>query len=129
MASSQGFTRSNTCLSPPIMNVSVPPSAPGVDPELMLEILNNSAARSGLIAFKAPFVFERNFETKFSVKWMHKDVGLALESGKDLNVPLPLTGVTQQMFQAAVSSGYGEEDFVASIKVLEAWAGVEVKRR
>ncbi len=61
----------------------------GMDPELMLEILNNSAARSGLIAFKAPFVFDRNFETNFSVRWMHKDVGLALESGKELGVPLP----------------------------------------
>jgi 3-hydroxyisobutyrate dehydrogenase-like beta-hydroxyacid dehydrogenase len=101
----------------------------GVDPELMLDILNNSAARSGLIAFKAPFVLDRNFETNFSVRWMHKDVGLALESGKDLGVPLPLTGLTQQMFQAAISSGYGNEDFCASIKVLEALAGIEVKRR
>ncbi len=100
----------------------------GVNPELMLDILNNSAARSGLIAFKAPYVFDRNFETNFSVRWMHKDVGLALESGKDLGVPLPLTGVTQQMFQAAISSGYGDEDFCSSIKVLEALAGVEVKR-
>jgi 3-hydroxyisobutyrate dehydrogenase/2-hydroxy-3-oxopropionate reductase len=101
----------------------------GVDPELMLDILNNSAARSGLIAFKAPYVFDRNFETNFSVRWMHKDVGLALESGKDMGVPLPLTGVTQQMFQAAVSSGYGDEDFCSSIKVLETLAGVEVRRR
>ena len=101
----------------------------GIDPELMLEILNNSAARSGLIAFKAPYVFSRNFETNFSLKWMHKDVGLALESGKQLEVPLPLTGLTQQMFQAALSSGYGDEDFCSAIKVLEAWAGVEVKRR
>ncbi len=101
----------------------------GVDPELMLDILNNSAARSGLIAFKAPYVFDRNFETNFSVRWMHKDVGLALESGKQQGVPLPLTAITQQMFQAAVASGYGNEDFCSSIKVLEAWAGVEVKRR
>lgn len=101
----------------------------GVDPELMLEILNNSAARSGLIAFKAPYVFSRDFQTYFSVKWMHKDVGLALESGKELGVPLPLTGLSQQMYQAALASGYGEEDFCSTIKVLEAWAGVEVKRR
>jgi 3-hydroxyisobutyrate dehydrogenase/2-hydroxy-3-oxopropionate reductase len=101
----------------------------GIDPELMLEILNNSAARSGLIAFKAPYVFARNFETNFSLKWMHKDVGLALESGKQLAVPLPLTGLTQQMFQVALARGYGDEDFCSAIKVLEAWAGVEVKRR
>jgi 3-hydroxyisobutyrate dehydrogenase/2-hydroxy-3-oxopropionate reductase len=101
----------------------------GLDPELMLDILNHSAARSGLIAFKAPYVFACNFETNFALKWMHKDVGLALESGKELGVPLPLTGLTQQMFQAALARGYGEEDFCSAIKVLEALAGIEVKRR
>jgi 3-hydroxyisobutyrate dehydrogenase/2-hydroxy-3-oxopropionate reductase len=101
----------------------------GVDPQLMLEILNNSAARSGLIAFKAPYVFDRNFETNFSVKWMHKDIGLMLESGKDMDVPLPLTALTQQMFRAAIATGLGEEDICSTIKVLEAWTGVEVKRR
>jgi 3-hydroxyisobutyrate dehydrogenase-like beta-hydroxyacid dehydrogenase len=100
----------------------------GVDPELMLDILNNSAARSGLVAFKAPYVFARNFETNFSIKWMHKDVGLMLQSGDEMNVPLPLTGLTQQMLKAAVAEGYGDEDICASIKVLERIAGVEVKK-
>ena len=101
----------------------------GVDPEVVLDILNNSAARTGLITYKAPFVFNRDFTTNFSLKWMHKDVGLALESGKELGVPLMLTGLTQQMFQAGISKGFGEEDFCSSIKVLEDLAGVEVKLR
>jgi 3-hydroxyisobutyrate dehydrogenase/2-hydroxy-3-oxopropionate reductase len=100
----------------------------GVDPELMLEILNNSAAKSGLIAFKAPYVFSRNFNTAFSVKWMHKDIELMLESGKELQVPLLLTGLTQQMFRAAIAKGQGDEDICSTIKVLEDWAGVQVKK-
>lgn len=99
----------------------------GVQPDLMLDILNNSAAKSGLIAFKAPFVLRRDFSTNFSVKWMHKDIGLMLESANDLNVPLPLTAITQQMFRAAIASGTGEEDICSTIKVLEKIAGVEVK--
>lgn len=99
----------------------------GVDPKLMLEILDKSAAKSGLINFKAPFVFARNFETNFSVKWMHKDIGLMLESARELGVPLPLTGLTQQMFRAAIAKGHGDEDICSTIKVLEDWAGVEVK--
>ena len=47
----------------------------GVDPKLMLDILDNSAAKCGLIAFKAPYVFRRDFQPNFSVKWMHKDIG------------------------------------------------------
>lgn len=101
----------------------------GMDPQLMLDILENSAARSGLISFKAPFVFRRDFAASFSTKWMHKDVGLALDTGKELGVPLPLTGTTQQLFQAALSSGLAEEDMCSTIKVLEGFAGVEVKAR
>ena len=98
----------------------------GMDPKLMLEILDNSAAKSGLINYKAPFVFARNFTTNFSVKWMHKDIGLMLESGKELGVPLLLTGLTQQLFQTAIASGHGEEDICSTIKVLEGLAQVEV---
>jgi len=61
----------------------------GVDPRLMLEIINNSAARSGLIGLKAPLVFERNFEPNFSVKWLEKDMALMLESAAAMNVPTP----------------------------------------
>jgi 3-hydroxyisobutyrate dehydrogenase/2-hydroxy-3-oxopropionate reductase len=98
----------------------------GMDPKLMLEILDNSAAKSGLINYKAPFVFSRNFTTNFSVKWMHKDIGLMLESGKELGVPLLLTSLTRQMFQIAIAEGHGDEDICSTIKVLEDMTGVTV---
>jgi len=99
----------------------------GVDPKLMLEILDNSAAKSGLIAYKAPFVFRRDFITNFSTKWMDKDIGLALDSGKELGVPLLLTGVSRQLFQTAIAAGHGDEDFCSTIKVLEDLVGIQVK--
>jgi len=91
----------------------------GVDAKLMLDILDNSAAKSGLISYKAPFILRRDFRANFSTKWMHKDIGLMLESGKELGVPLLLTGLTQQLFQTAISEGHGDEDFCSTIKVLE----------
>jgi 3-hydroxyisobutyrate dehydrogenase len=99
----------------------------GVDANLMLEILNNSAAKSGLVSVKAPHVLKREFDTAFSVKWMHKDIGLMLDSANELKVPVPLTSLTRQMFQAAIAKGHGEEDICATIKVLEDLAGVQVK--
>jgi len=99
----------------------------GVDPKLMLDILDNSAAKSGLIAYKAPFVFRRDFTANFSVKWMEKDISLMLESGKQLDVPLLLTGLTSQLFRTALAKGLGEEDMCSTIKVLEELTGVEVK--
>src|SRR5581483_243331 len=91
----------------------------GVAPELMVEILNNSAAKSGLVSAKAPAVLARDFTTNFSTKWMAKDIHLALELGREESVPLPLTGVTQQMFQAAISKGYGDDDMCSTVKVVE----------
>jgi 3-hydroxyisobutyrate dehydrogenase-like beta-hydroxyacid dehydrogenase len=58
---------------------------------------------------KAPSILKRDFSTKFSIKWMHKDVGLALESARALDLPLPLTAITEQMLRATIAKGYGED--------------------
>jgi len=99
----------------------------GVAPELMLEILNNSAARSGLVAAKAPQVFAGDFSTHFSVKWLEKDMDLMLQSAAILSVPTPLTAVSRQMLRAAIAKGYGEQDICVSIQVLEEFAQVQVR--
>ncbi len=99
----------------------------GVPPELMFEILDNSAAKSGLIAFKAPHVFKRNFEAAFPLKWMRKDIGLMLESGQELGVPLPSTGLVHELFSAGVAKGHGDEDIIAAFKLFEELAGVVVE--
>ncbi len=100
----------------------------GIAPDLMLDILDNSAAKSSFITFKAPFILGRDFKTNFSTRWMHKDVGLALESGKAQDLPLPITALTEQMLRTAIAKGYGDDDFCSTIRVLEDWAGIEVKK-
>jgi 3-hydroxyisobutyrate dehydrogenase/2-hydroxy-3-oxopropionate reductase len=98
----------------------------GVPPRLMLEIINNSAARSGLVALKAPLIFERNFAPNFSVKWLEKDMALMLDSAAAHDVPAPLTALSRQMLRAAIAQGYGDEDIAGSIRVLEKLSGCEV---
>lgn len=100
----------------------------GIAPQLMLDILDNSAARSGLISYKAPFVLARDFRTNFATKWMAKDVGLALEAARAMDVPLPATALTEQMLRATIARGWGEDDFCSAIRVLEEWAGVVVQK-
>jgi 3-hydroxyisobutyrate dehydrogenase-like beta-hydroxyacid dehydrogenase len=100
----------------------------GVSPELMLDILDNSAAKSGLVSAKAPAILARNFTTNFSTKWLHKDIGLALDSAKAMGLPLPLTAITEQMLQAAIAKGWGDDDICSTIRLLEEWAGVEVRK-
>jgi len=99
----------------------------GVDPNLMLDILNNSAARSTFISVKAPMIFKRDFSTNFSVKWLEKDMQLMLDSAAELNVPAPITALSTQMLRAAIAQGYGEDDICGSIRVLEGLTGTEVK--
>ncbi len=100
----------------------------GVPPELMYEILDNSAAKAGLISFKAPAIFDRKFDAAFPLKWMRKDIGLMLESGREMGVPLPATGLVHELFSAGVAKGYGDEDIAAAVKLFEELAGVVVKR-
>ncbi len=100
----------------------------GIDPELMYKILDASAAKAGLITFKAPFVFSRNFTPNFSLRWMHKDIGLMLESGQELGVPLPVTGLIHELYGASMARGHADQDYCAAITLLEEWAGVEVKK-
>jgi 3-hydroxyisobutyrate dehydrogenase-like beta-hydroxyacid dehydrogenase len=99
----------------------------GIKAEMMFEILDSTAGKSALISAKSPSILKRDFSTKFSVKWMHKDVGLALESAKALDLPLPLTAITEQMLRATIAKGYGEDDFCSVIRIMEDLAGVEVK--
>ena len=100
----------------------------GIAPELMIEILENSAAKSGIASYKAPFVLNRDFVTNFSAKWMHKDVGFALDLAKSLDLPLPMTAITHQMLQATIAKGWGDDDFCSCIRVLEDWAGIVIKK-
>ena len=99
----------------------------GIHPALMLEILDHSAAKSGLISFKAPYILKRDFGTNFATKWMAKDAGLALEAARDMHVPLPATALTEQMLRVAMAKGWGDDDFCSVIRVLEEWAGVTVE--
>jgi 3-hydroxyisobutyrate dehydrogenase/2-hydroxy-3-oxopropionate reductase len=98
----------------------------GLSPSLVLEVLQASVARSPMIDAKMPLVLGRRFEPHFSLKWMHKDLGLMLESAQELDVPLPVTALVRELFGASMAMGHGEEDFAAAITLLESLAGVEV---
>lgn len=62
---------------------------------------------------------DRDFEQRFPLQYMRKDLGLALELGKSLDVKLPEAEIVEQLYQKAVDAGLGREDFSAVIKVLE----------
>lgn len=99
----------------------------GVAPEVMIDILNNTGARSGYVSNKAASVLQRDFSTTFSVRWMEKDLGLAVEVAAELGVPLFTTSASQQQLRSAIAMGYGDEDICGSIRALEDIASCQVK--
>ncbi len=99
----------------------------GVPPQTLLEIMQSSLARSGIVDFKAPFVFKGDFTPYFPLKLMHKDLELAMENAYVQNVPMPTAAVVKEIYGAAKARGAGDLDYGAVITFLEELAGVKVR--
>ncbi|HEY8997401.1 MAG TPA: NAD(P)-dependent oxidoreductase [Edaphobacter sp.] len=99
----------------------------GVAPEVMIDIINNTGARSGYVAAKAETVLRGDFSPTFSVRWLEKDLGLAIAVGAELTTPLPVTAASQQQLRSAIAMGYGDEDISGSIRALEDVAFCKVR--
>jgi 3-hydroxyisobutyrate dehydrogenase-like beta-hydroxyacid dehydrogenase len=99
----------------------------GVKPETMFEIIQSSMARAALTDFKAPFIFKGDFTPYFPLKWMHKDVTLAMEAAFAQGVPMPAAAAVKEVYGAARAQGKGDLDYAAVITFLEELAGVKVR--
>ncbi len=100
----------------------------GIDGNILLEILNESALGAPMYQTKGKSLLERKFTPRFMVQHMEKDLSLIQEAGHELGVPMPAVGVIHELFLAAKNKGYGDEDYSAMVKVLEELAGVVEKR-
>ncbi len=99
----------------------------GVPPELMYDIVQNSAAQVGILQYKKNAVFNGDWSTNFSMKWMRKDISLMLESGRELGVPLPGLALVHELLGASITRGHGDEDYAAAITLMEDLAGTQVR--
>ena len=73
--------------------------------------LENNAARSGVIEMKLPAILGGDFEPRFSLKNMFKDIQVALAMAEEKDVELPASSAFAGMAMAALQRGWGEEDF------------------
>ena len=99
----------------------------GVDAESLLQIVNASMVRSGVVEYKAPFVLKRDFSPNFPLRLMHKDIRLALHAAKEVRVKLPALETVEEIYEMATEDGHENLDYAATLTLLEKWAGVEVK--
>ena len=99
----------------------------GVDAEQLIQLINSSMVKSGVIEYKAPFVMGRDFSPNFPLRLMRKDIRLALEAAKEARVKLPALETVEEIYDVAAEDGHADLDYAATLLLLEKWAGVEVK--
>ena len=97
----------------------------GIAREVAVDVLTHSAVASPMIQYRGPFVLQQPEEAWFDVNMMQKDMVLAMDLGRQLDVPLPTTAVSNEFLTAARGMGWTKYDFACVFDVLAAMAGVK----
>ena len=97
----------------------------GIAREVAVDVLTHSVMASPMVQYRGPFVLQMPDESWFDVNMMQKDLMLALEMGRRLDVPLPTTAVTNEFLTAARGMGLAKQDFAVVFQVLAKMAGLK----
>lgn len=98
----------------------------GIPRATAVDVLLNSVIASPCLQYRGPSVMREPDPAIFwNVRMMQKDMVLAMEMGRALDVPLPTTSVTHEYLVAARGMGMSEQDCSVMFKVLAGMAGVE----
>jgi len=92
-------------------------------------VLTHSVIASPMVVYRGPFVLKMPDEAWFNVNMMQKDMMLAMELGRQVDVPLPTTAIANEYLTAARAMGLVEEDFATVFKVLVPKADVAAVER
>ncbi|HLZ60905.1 MAG TPA: NAD(P)-dependent oxidoreductase [Ktedonosporobacter sp.] len=99
----------------------------GVRLDTLREVLATSSGNNYILEHWLPqTLFRENFEGGFALELLRKDIGLALEVGRELDVPLPEAGLTYQLFTQAKGLGYGRQDMTAISKLYQQAANINI---
>jgi 3-hydroxyisobutyrate dehydrogenase-like beta-hydroxyacid dehydrogenase len=99
----------------------------GIGREEAVEAMLGSVIASPMVAYRGPLVLGHPDEVWFDCHMMQKDLNLALELGRELEVPLPTTALTNEFLTAANAMGIGEKDFAVLFDVLASMSGVRTE--
>ena len=100
----------------------------GIDPKVLLDIINASSGRNSATQDKFPrSILGRTFDFGFATGLSYKDVRLCIDEAEAMGVPMVAGSAVRQML-AVTNAKYGAaSDFTSIVRVVEEWAGVEVK--
>ncbi|MDH4134837.1 MAG: 2-hydroxy-3-oxopropionate reductase [Gammaproteobacteria bacterium] len=97
-------------------------SKAGADPAKVRQALMGGFASSRILEVHGERMIKRTFNPGFRIALHQKDLNLALQGAKALNVALPQTANAAQLMQACAALGHGQADHSALVKALEALA-------
>jgi len=98
----------------------------GIPLETALEVMLNSVIASPSLKYRTPFILQPPDEAWFNVDMMQKDMLLALEMSRELNVPVPAVAISNEFLTSARAMGLAKEDFAIVYKVLARMAGLDM---
>jgi 3-hydroxyisobutyrate dehydrogenase-like beta-hydroxyacid dehydrogenase len=99
----------------------------GVNPQILWEVATTGTANNWDLARYPQRVFQGNFEPGFRLSLASKDMGLAIQLGREYGVPLSVAAAVDQVFLAAKASGLGDKDIYAVFQYIENLSGVQVR--
>lgn len=91
----------------------------GVDPAKIVQVLNGGLAASRVVELKGATMIAHQFQPGFRVDLHRKDLGIALATGRERGVPMPVSAIVSQLFDALSIAGKGDLDHSALITVFE----------
>ncbi|MCE7987144.1 MAG: NAD(P)-dependent oxidoreductase [Caldilinea sp. CFX5] len=98
----------------------------GLDPHQIYEVICNSAGNSFMFQNRVPHMLNDDYTPHSAVDIWVKDLGIVLETGKELRFPLFFAALAHQLFMSASASGHGRLDDAAVVKVFEQLTGISV---
>lgn len=88
----------------------------GLKGEGLVEVLQSSMARSGVLDIKAPNLLNGEYKPSFPLRLMHKDLGLALDLGNQIGVALPATAAAREIYSYVKGNAKEDLDYSAVMK-------------
>jgi 3-hydroxyisobutyrate dehydrogenase len=108
------------------MEVLVFGSKAGLDPKVMLDVLNVSSGRSFATLEKIPqCILGREFPMRFSTELLHKDIKLCIDEAEKMGAPLWVSHSAREFLAYAITQGDGPKDYAHTIKHFEKWADAQ----
>ena len=92
----------------------------GADTRAVYEVISASAGNSWMFGNRVPHMLDDDYTPLSAIEIFVKDLGLVLDTGHEMRLPLPLAAAAHQLFIAAAGAGWGKLDDAAVVKVYEA---------